>query len=62
MQMYEINQLIEIVNHSEPACNGQLGTITNMQVAYDGYTYYYDVLLEDSEVMCVCTDDEIMEA
>lgn len=60
--LYEINQLIQIVNHSEPACNGQYGTITEMQVAYDGYTYYYTVMLEDTEGTCVCTDDEIMEA
>ena len=62
MSMYDINQLIEIVNHSEPSCNGQLGTIENVQVAYDGYTYYYSVRLEDSDTVCTCIDDEIMEA
>ena len=60
--MYEINQLVEIINHSEPSCNGQLGTIESMQVAYDGYTRYYTVRLEDSDMVCTCTDDEIMEA
>jgi len=60
--VFEINQLIEIVNHSEPSCNGQLGTIESMQIAYDGYTRYYNVRLEDSEMLCVCIDDEIMEA
>lgn len=62
MSLYEINQLIEIVNHSEPACNGQLGTITHIETAYDGRTYYYTVQLEDTDGLCVCTDDEIMEA
>lgn len=60
--MYDVNQLIEIVNHSEPSCNGQYGTIETIQVAYDGYTNYYNVRLEDSDQLCVCTDDEIMEA
>ena len=60
--LYDINQLIQIVNHADPECNGKYGIILNAQVAYDGYTYYYDVMLEDSDMMCVCTDDEIMEA
>lgn len=60
--MFEINQLIEIVNHSEPSCNGHYGTIESVQVAYDGYTRYYSVRLEDSEQLCTCTDDELMEA
>lgn len=60
--LYDINQLVQITNHADPECNGQYGTIMKMQVAYDGYTYYYDVMLEDSEMVCVCTDDEIMEA
>lgn len=60
--MFEINQLIQIVNHSEPSCNGQLGTITHSEVAYDGYTRYYTVQLEETDGLCVCTDDEIMEA
>jgi hypothetical protein len=62
MSMYEINQLVEIVNHSEPSCNGQLGTITDIQLAYDGYTQYYTVLLEESDTVCSCTVDELMEA
>jgi hypothetical protein len=60
--MYEVNQLIEIMNHSEPSCNGQYGTIEKIEIAYDGYTHYYTVRLEDSDQLCVCTDDEIMEA
>jgi len=59
--MYEVNQLIQIINHSEPSCNGLVGTIENMQMAYDGYTRYYNVRLEESGQLCICTDDEIME-
>ena len=59
---FELNQLVEIVNHSEPKCNGQLGTITAIQVAYDGHTHYYTVELEDSGETCTCIDDELMEA
>lgn len=60
MSMYDINQLIQIINHSEPACNGQYGTIMHIEYAYDG-TPYYTVHLEESDGLCVCTDDEIME-
>ncbi len=28
----------------------------------DGYTRYYSVRLEDSDTVCTCTDDELMEA
>lgn len=63
MSLYDINQLIEIVNHSEPACNGQLGTIVSIEYGYDGVTPFYSVLMEEQEDMyCLCTDDEIMEA
>jgi hypothetical protein len=62
MSMYEMNQLIEIINHSEPACNGQYGTITHIETAYDGRTHYYTVQLEDTIGLCVCTEDEMMEA
>jgi hypothetical protein len=60
--MYDINQLIQIVDHSEPSCNGQYGTIEKIETAYDGYTHYYTVRLEDSDQLCTCIDDEIMEA
>jgi hypothetical protein len=59
--MYEINSRVEIYNHSEPACNGQLGVIEAIQLAYDGYTRYYSVRLEDSHMLCSCIDDELME-
>lgn len=59
---FDINQLVEIVNHSEPKCNGQLGTITKIETGYDGYTHFYTVMLEDSGEVCTCTDDELMEA
>lgn len=59
---FDLNQLVEIVNHSEPKCNGQLGTIIKIETGYDGYTQFYTVMLEDSEEICTCTADEIMEA
>ena len=34
--MYEVGNRVQIINHSEPVCNGQYGTIVSMQVAYDG--------------------------
>ena len=59
--MYEVGSYVQIINHSEPQCNGQYGTIIGMQVAYDGYTYYYAVELDDSHTTCMCIDDELME-
>lgn len=59
--MYSIGQRVQIINHSEPSCNGEYGTIIEMQVAYDGYTYYYTVRLDEAEILCTCIDDEIME-
>lgn len=58
--MFEINQYVQIMNHSEPQCNGQYGTVQDIVTAYDG-TYYYTVALEDTMGVCVCTDDELME-
>jgi hypothetical protein len=59
--MYEIGSYVQITNHSEPDCNGQYGIVKDMHVAYDGYTYYYMVELDDSYTQCMCTDDELME-
>ncbi len=59
--MYEVGNRVQIINHSEPVCNGQYGTVVSMQVAYDGYTYYYAVELDDSLTTCSCTSDELME-
>ena len=59
---FSIGSAVQIINHSEPNCNGQYGTIEKIEVAYDGYTRYYSVRLEDSDQLCVCTDDEVMEA
>lgn len=58
--LFDINQYVQIINHSEPQCNGQYGSITDIQTAYDG-TYYYTVALEETYGICVCTDDELME-
>ena len=59
--MFTVGHYVQIINHSEPSCNGEYGTITGVQVAYDGYTHYYTVLLEDSDTECTCIDDELME-
>lgn len=60
--VYEVGSRIQIVNHSEPSCNFQYGTITSIQPGYDGYTLFYTVELDDSLSYCTCTDDELMEA
>lgn len=59
--MYEVGSRIQITNHSEPQCNGEYGTITEISTAYDGYTYYYTVRLDESDIECTCIDDELME-
>lgn len=59
--MYEVGSRIQIINHSEPSCNGQYGTITSIAVGYDGYTKFYTVELDDTLGLCVCIDDELME-
>ena len=59
--MYQVNDRVQIINHSEPKCNGQYGNIKSLQVGYDGYTYFYTVELDDSLGLCVCIDDELME-
>ena len=58
--MYNHLDRVQIVNHAEPACNGEYGNIISMVTAYDGYTKYYEVEL-DNGTLCTCTDDEIME-
>lgn len=58
--MYNVLDRVQIVNHAEPECNGQYGTIISSVTAYDGYTTYYDVQL-DNETICTCIDDELME-
>lgn len=58
---FELNQLVEIVNHSEPKCNGRFGTITKIEVGYDKQTQFYTVKLDDSGEQCLCTTDELME-
>ena len=60
--MFKVNDYVQIINHSEPACNGQYGTIHEIQVAYNGRTLYYMVTLDDSFDVCSCIDDELMEA
>jgi len=59
--MFAVGSYVQIMNHAEPSCNMQYGTITEMQIAYDGTTYYYTVRLDDSDQLCTCIDDELME-
>jgi hypothetical protein len=60
--MFKVNDYVQIVNHSEPKCNGQYGHITHVDVAYNGRTLYYAVTLDDSFDVCSCIEDELMEA
>lgn len=59
--MYEVGSRVQIINHSEPKCNLQYGTITAITTGYDGYTLFYTVELDDTLGLCVCIDDELME-
>ena len=58
--MFHVNDRVQIVNHVEQECNGRYGTIISSTTAYDGYTKYYDVQLENY-TLCTCTADEMME-
>jgi hypothetical protein len=58
--MFHIGQQVEIVNHSEPSCNGYYGVIEDIQTV--GSTIFYHVQLETPYAqVCVCTVDELME-
>ena len=57
--MFSKNQYVQILNHSEPTCNGQYGTITSIEA--NNRSVFYTVLLEASPTLCICTDDELME-
>ena len=59
--MYTVGSRVQIMNHAEPACNGQYGTVMEIQITYNGYDRYYMVELDDSQSICACTDDELME-
>lgn len=59
--MFKVGDKVQITNHSEPSCNGEYGVIKEIQIAYDGYTHYYTVELDDTLGLCVCIDDELME-
>lgn len=58
--MFVIGSQVQIVNHSEPRCNGQYGVVENVEFGYNN-TQYYVVRLDDSNVLCTCTEDEVME-
>ena len=60
--MFDVGSRVQIINHSEPSCNGEYGTITSITTGYDGYTKFYSVQLdEDQKMYCLCIDDELME-
>jgi hypothetical protein len=54
--MFKVNDYVQIMNHSEPSCNGQYGHVEQIDVAYNGRTLYYIVVLEDSQEKCSCLD------
>ena len=59
--MFDVGSRIQIINHSEPSCNGEYGKIISIHVGYDGYTKFYTVELDDSLSISMCIDDELME-
>ena len=59
--MFKLHDEVQIINHSEPSCNGQYGHVTQIDVAYNGRTLYYIVELEDSGEYCSCLEEELME-
>lgn len=59
--MFQLHDEVQIVNHSEPSCNGQYGTVRKIDIAYDGRTRYYSVYLHEKHQNCMCTEDELME-
>jgi hypothetical protein len=58
--MFNVNDYVQIINHSEPSCNGQYGHITQIDMAYSGNPYYM-VVLEESYGVCSCLGEELME-
>jgi hypothetical protein len=58
--MFKVGDFVQIYNHSEPQCNGHYGTVLQIERAYD-QSHYYMVQLEDLDMVCTCTDDEVME-
>jgi len=58
--MFTMGQYVQIINHSEPSCNGEYGYVTLIHTAYDG-TKHYTVRLEEDDQLCSCIDDELME-
>ena len=57
---FNVDAYVQIINHSEPQCNGQYGYVRSMT---DGQgTPFYTVELEDMlDMYCVCTEEELME-
>jgi hypothetical protein len=58
--MFNVDDYVQIINHSEPQCNGQYGYVRNMTEGQG--TPFYTIELEDElDMYCVCTEDELME-
>jgi hypothetical protein len=58
--MFITNQAVQVINHSEPSCNGYFGVINRIEVT--GRSTFYHVLLDVGyNKVCVCTEDELME-
>jgi hypothetical protein len=57
--MFSENQHVQIINHSEPSCNGQYGVITS--VVGSNSSIFYTVQLDTDNALCICTADELME-
>ena len=57
--MFSENQYVQIMNHSEPSCNGEYGNIT--EIVASNTSIFYTVQLEKDSTLCMCTADELME-
>lgn len=58
--MYRVGDHVQIYNHSEPVCNGRYGTVLAIEPSYTGELFYM-VQLQDVDMLCSCTADEVME-
>mgnify|MGYP000865336102 CR=1 FL=1 len=56
---FAVGDEVQVINHSEPECNGEFGKIIDIDVAFSGERYYKVEL--DGYRYCDCTADELME-
>ena len=59
--MFSIGDSVQIVNHSDPECNKEYGTIVEVNVSHNGERYYRVDLWDHLYQYCDCTGDELME-